>query len=465
MSDALTPLRRAYGVEAPGAPAAAAPGAGGHAEAALLTQTRAAVEATVAAQDRQPAAATLDAILAEAARASAAALAPLAAVRALYGEPTDATPDPVEAAVLAQTRAAVEQTVDAHPASPPPFVLDAILAEAAAATARAPRADDAVEAPALAPLAVAYGLPLAAGLAPDGVETELLVQTRHLLDDRPVPAGPSDAVVAAVTARAASFGTLPAVETPEPAVAAPVGTPAVDRAPMRAARSYRRVGAWASAAALALVLIVALMPRTAGAPEAPAAEQLATVAATLPPETGTAETGMAEAAIADATPAGAAEAPAAPLAESFAALAPPPAVAPSVSAPAAPSEPRPVVTPQPAALRAPAPPAPRRAEVPRPAPARQATPRFEANPTTALASADVTPAASDEAWEAPADVRVLSLRLQALGRDNAGLAWDTPAEAFGAPVTSTVGRSTPGLQSVRETARVRLRTEPAPGDR
>ncbi len=459
MSDALTPLRRAYGVEAPGAPEAAAPGAGGHAEAALLAQTRAAVEAAVAAQDRRPAAATLDAVLADAARASAAALAPLAAVRALYGEPTDCAADPVEAALLSQSRAAVEQTVDARPARPPAFALDAVLAEAAAATARAPRADDPVGAPALAPLAVAYGLPLAAGLVPDAAETELLVQTRHLLDDHPVPAGPSDAAIAAVLARAVSAGTPPAVEVP--AAETPVAAPAPDRAPMRAARSYRRVGAWTSAAALAVALVFALMPRTARAPEAPAADQQANVASTLAPETPAAE---AEGAASGGVQT---QAPAAVEAESFAALTPPPAAAPAAAlAPVVPAETRPSAAPQTESAKTPAAaPAPRRVEAPRVVPARPTMPRPEADLTTALASADVTPAASDDAWDAPADVRVLSLRLQALGRGTTGLAWGGPAEAFGAPATRTVGRATPGLQSVRETARVRLRTEPAPGDR
>ena len=458
MSDALTPLRHAYGVEAPGAPAPGAavePGAGGHAEAALLAQTRAAVEAAVVAQDRQPPVATLDAVLAEADRASAAALAPLAAVRALYGEPATAGADPVEAALLAQTRAAVEQTVDARPSRPASSTLDAILAAAAAATARAPRPDVAVDVPALAPLAVTYGLPLAAGAAPDTAETQLLVQTRRLLDDRPVAAGPSAAAVAAVLARAASFGTPPAVETP---VAQPVG----DRAPVRAARSYRRIGAWTSAAAVAVALIVALLPRTAKAPEAPAGTQAADVVATLTPETS------------GATPDAATETPEAQVAlpaESFAAL--PPAPAPPAASPA--PDARQIATPQPEgakALPAAPPPAPaatpRRDATLRSAPARPAAPRAEADPTTALASADVTPTAADDAWDAPADVRVLSLRLQALGRGTTGLAWDTPAEAFGAPATSTVGRATPGFQSVRESipsARVRLRTDPATGDR
>lgn len=458
MSDAFTPLRRAYGVAAPSAPEAAAPGANGHAEAALLAQTRAAVEATVDAQDRQPARTALDAVLAEAARASAAASTPLAAVRTLYGEPTAAAVDPVEAALLSQTRSAVEQTVDARSAKPPTFVLEAVLAAAAVATARAPRPDAAVEEPALAPLAVAYGLPIASGITSDATERKLLIQSRRLLDDRPVPDGPSDTAIAAILARAASFETPAPAGTAEPAIAVPVGTPAADRAPMRAARSYRRVGAWASAAALAVALVVALMPRPAGAPELPATDGQANVAATLASEAPTASGASAETAPADA--------PSAIEAESFAALAPAPVPPPPVAA----VVPQPIVDPPAYRERAPSTPPSderRRAEAPQPAPVRPSAPRVAADPTTALAAADVTPAAEDDAWDAPADVRVLSLRLQALGRGNAGLAWDAPAEAFGAPATSTVGRSTPGLQSVRETvpARVRLRTDPAPGDR
>ena len=88
-----------------------------------------------------------------------------------------------------------------------------------------------------------------------------------------------------------------------------------------------------------------------------------------------------------------------------------------------------------------------------------------ADPSTALVAADVTPA--EPTWDEPADVRVLSLRLQALSRTTADLGWDTPAEAFGAPAPGS-GRSTPGLQSVRETvpaARARLSTDFSTGDR
>ncbi|HEX8387038.1 MAG TPA: hypothetical protein VF576_12685, partial [Rubricoccaceae bacterium] len=129
MFDALTPLRRAYGVDAPGEPpvrvhpapgeaaGAGPPGAGGPVavETNLLCQSRAAVEAAVASQDRRPSAAVLNAVLAEAARASAEALAPLVAVRALYGEPTPALVPAasVEAALLAQSRTALDRAAAA----------------------------------------------------------------------------------------------------------------------------------------------------------------------------------------------------------------------------------------------------------------------------------------------------------------------------------------------------------------
>ena len=532
MFDDLTPLRRAYGVEAPAERRTASSGADGSAaEEAVLRQSRTALEATVGAQDRQPATAVLEAVRAEAARASAEALAPLTAIRALYGAPTAAAPTAAEAALLAQTRAAVEQTVDARPqspsadavasvlafaaaqtrlaprpdaavevpaltplavayglplgagASPAPVetvllaqtraLLDdapvavvsessvaAVLAAAAAATRLAPRPDAPVEAPELAPLAVAFGLPLGAGLAPAPAETVLLVQTRALLDEAPATAGPSEAVLSTVLARAA----LARPEAPRATDRPVESRPAPDREPVRAARSYRRAGAWASAAmALAAVLFV-LMPRTAVAPE------LDTPG--TPPASIAAATPAVAEAVSDDTEAQ----PADPQVEesasfAFAAPAAEPVAAPSAPAPSGPSSSEPV-----RASLAPAPPATApRVAAPRPTPVTEAprtvAPRpvpsaaSAAETTTALVSADVTPANGD-AWDVQDDVRVLSLRLQELRRGNEGLAWDTPTEAFGAPTTRS-SASAPGLQSVRETfpaARARLVT-PVTGDR
>ncbi len=459
MFDALTPLRRAYGVEVPGAtPSVVADrigptGAGGpsdedarrSAETALLLQTRAAVTAAVAAQDRTPAPAVLASVLAEAARTSAEALTPLAAVRTLYGELATSAGPAVEAAILAQSRAAVEAS--ARPQRPSEAAVAAVLARAAEASRLAPVPDAAVSTPAFAPLAVAYGLPASASAgAPAPVETTLLLQSRTLLDAAPSGAGPSDAVVAAILARAAvqpASRTAPA----RPEVAA-------DRSPVRAARSARRIGAWASGAVLAAALVVALLPRPAGAPEVPVA------ASTF------AEAQPARSAVADASDDVSTDSPdAAPLPADAPAGAPAgdlvASAAPALSAAA------PVAFAAPVPPRAVPPPAPRRVTTP-PAAPRETRPTpapSDAAPAeTALASAS---APAEEAWDAPDDVRVLSLRLQELRRGNAGLGWDAPAEAFGAPTTGPAG-ATPGLRSVRETVpagRARLRTAPDTGDR
>lgn len=513
MSDALTPLRHAYGVDAPGSAPPGGP------EPALLAQTRAAIEATVAAQTRRPSDVAFAAVLAEAERQSATALAPLAAVRALYGETTTGAPDAVEAAILSQARAAVEQTIDARPQAPSGAVLAAIVDRAAEATRAAPLADALVEATALAPLAVAYGLPTRA--AADPTETTLLVQTRTLLDAAPSPsvaeasltavlaraaeatrlaeAPPESAVEApALAALAAAYGlplvasvtpapvetallsqmrtlldaapdaggpaerTLAAVlahaaapATPPPA-AAP-DRPAADRSPVRAARSYRRVGAWASAATLAIALVVALLPDSAGAPEL-ATVQTPTVVAESVDVPGVTPDGepvepvgepVSEAYASNETPALSEPTPSEPLAAAAVPSAPSPAAPVAFVAPPAPrAETRPATRPEARPQTRPA---------PRPDPAQSADP--------ALTFASTTPAPASE-WDAADDVRVLSLRLQELRRGNQGLAWDTPVEAFGAPTTRSA-LSAPAIQSVRATvppARARLRTDPASGD-
>lgn len=477
MSDALTPLRRAYGVEAPvGLPLAGAdrtgpPGAGGPsgddapspAETALLLQTRTAVAATVAAQNRQPDLAVVAAILAEAARTSAEALAPFAAVRTLYGlprtrsggEPATSSGTVAETALLAQSRMAVEHA--ARPHRPSDAVVSAVLARAADASRMAPAPDSAVTSPALAPLAVAYGLPLAAAArVPASVETALLVQTRSLLDTAPASAGPSEAAVAAVLARAAARPT-PRAAAEQPSLVA------ADRSPIRAARSARRVGAWASGAVLAVALVVVLLPRSAGAPEAPTVgSSLAGVRPVPSVERAdnAADSGAPAASpVADLIAAAPTSAPVQALAAAPdpSVLAASPAFTPlDVQGPAAP---RPSIrVPSPA----PPPPVPARAEAPLPS-SRAA---LSQAPTTALASTAVS-AEADKSWDAPDDVRVLSLRLQELRRGNAGLGWDASAEAFGAPTTGPTG-ATPGLRNVRETVpagRLRLRTEPDTGDR
>ena len=460
--DALFPLRLAYGVQVPGSDAAgAARGAAARTEAALLAQTRTAIEAAVAGADRQPPSDVLAAVLTRAAEASDAALAPLGAVRSLYNLPAGAV-HPAEAALLSQSRAAVESTFGARTLAPSAAALAAITARAAEATRFSPAADAAVAVPALAPLAVAYGLPLSAEMgAPSASETALLVQTRALLDGRPAAAGPSEAAIAAVLARAASFA-APVTPVIERAAAAP---PAADRSPVHAARRVRRAGAWASAAAVAVALVFALMPRPAGAPELTPAAEEQLVASALSPDVSTSDAAPAAAPTEEETTPEALVADPSPL---LAVVPPPPAPAVAAAPRAIAPDPSPAAAPAVAPVadtrRAPATPRTPALQPPPPdVPARPAPVSRTADPTTTLASADATPSA-EGAWEAPANVRVLSLRLQALGRGTADLGWDAPAEAFGAPAASAL--STPGLRSVRETvpaARARLFT--VPGDR
>ena len=63
------------------------------------------------------------------------------------------------------------------------------------------------------------------------------------------------------------------------------------------------------------------------------------------------------------------------------------------------------------------------------------------------------------AWDTPDDVRALSLRLRTL--DDDALAWDEPAEAFGAPAPASLD-ATPGVQAVRAGAPARARVLDSP---
>jgi hypothetical protein len=70
-------------------------------------------------------------------------------------------------------------------------------------------------------------------------------------------------------------------------------------------------------------------------------------------------------------------------------------------------------------------------------------------------------------WEAGADVRMLSLRMQALREQSAGLGWDEPPAPLGTP-SSSAATGLPGVQAVRAnapTARVQVRMLPPSGDR
>lgn len=508
MSDALTPLRHAYGLDAaaaaaPGAPGyaeqealrgmaevlAAAPrrrpaegaldavrsyaarasaahslaavravyaegdGEGGAAEVALLGQTRQAVERALGARPQpRPSTAAVDAVLARAAEASgqggvaveAPTLVPLASALGFADAPAsveravleqslaalDRAPRPrpsadvfssvvafaatassdglaavryvyeggaasehtVEVALLEQGRDIVERAFRARPQPRPTAeVVDAILARAVAATAA--RADEpTVSEPALAPLALSYGLALAVKAPTGGAETALLAQTQDALD-RLRPARPDAAVVANVVARAAA--------------ARPARRPASTDRP--SAPSSRRwpAGVWAGGAAfmLAALTAIAVLPGVFAdgpAPAPPAAAEEEAPGPSLATVGGPTEI----------------EATLDSPARSGGSPAPPPA--PAATAPSAAPSGHAAV-------------AERRAAPPRPA----ATPE---------------PAQETPAWETGQDVRALSLRLDEIDRSIEGLAWDEPAEAFGQPIGTPAATSTPGLRAVREGA-------------
>ena len=441
--------------------------AGGAVEVAVLRQSREAVERAFAERpQRRPDAATLDAVLARAAEAVAdevptdrPALAPLAvalggvgapsAESAILGQSLDALaraprhrpssdavsavaafaasassadldavrfvyeggerPEGVEAALLEQSRAVVERAFVARPQPrPEATAFDAVLARAAEASAQ--RADEpAVSDRALAPLAFAYGLPLAVEAPTGGVEAALLVQTQAALD-RLRPARPSGAVVANVLDRAAA-----------------ARRPARADRPAAAPASRRRIPApvWAGGAALMLAALtaIAVLPGVFGRGGTPAVDGTAPVAATAP-------TAAPEIAAVGVEPEPS-EPEAAPPADETAPLV---AAAPPVATPVA----------------------ARRAVSPRPAPPRQAAAPL-ATPRTAP---------DMRAWETGEDVRALSLRLEEIDRATDGLAWDEPAEVFGQPAARSSVTATPGIQAVREGApSARARIQPADSSR
>ncbi|MDT0631054.1 hypothetical protein [Rubrivirga litoralis] len=362
------------------APLAVALGGAGarSAETALLAQS---LDALGRVPRPRPSAAAVDAVLAAAAAASSAGLN---AVRFVYEG--GAAPDaPVEIALLSQSREVVDRALRARPQPRPSDVaVAAVLARAAEASAE--RADEpTVSDPALAPLALAYGLPLAVEAPAGGAELALLDGTQATLD-RLRPARPDAAVVEAVLARAASATRRPAPRADRPAV-----RPERRRLPSRV---------WAGGAALVLSALTAVAVFSGVLSDSE--QTVAPAASAVVAASGGAASGPELAAVGVEEEA---EPPAAP---------PPVVAAPQLAAVAAPQ-----------------------AAPPRPAPA------------AARRAPAARPAAETPPWEASEDVRALSLRLEELDRSSDGLAWDEPAEAFGRPGGSPGLTSTPGLQSVR----------------
>ena len=360
-------------------------------EAALLDQSAQALDRL---PRLRPDAHVIAAIEARAAGATAS----LAPVRALYLDGPVA--ESAEAAVLAQSRAAIERTLATRPQPRPSAdAVAAILARAAEAS----------------------GLEPEPVLEVSAVEGAVFAQSLRALDRLPRPR-PSVATLDAVRLAAVTAGAAPLRDS------RPATSP--DRAPTRPDRRRTSVGVWASigtALVAALVLLVVLP--LGGAPEAEP---------------------VAVAALADVTDAETPqpvapsnEAPAEPLVEESPV---------SQSVPSALSAAATLPGVAPAAQRA-----IREASTPSPSPPTAAPQVASAQPTTRPTPSAARPTPS---WDTPDDVRALSLRLQEIDEADA-LAWDdAPAETFGVPGVSSTG-SAPGLQSVRAgtPARARFRSD------
>ena len=419
------------------------------------------------------------------------ALTPL---RQVYGLEPDLRAETPEYEALRGLR----EVLDARPPqSPPPDVLEAVLARAAEppdaltfasdaqAAALAPVLDALDRLPRPAPSAsviaavearaadaagslsavrhVYAGAPAPAMGTPASVEAEMLHQSREAIDrshmSRP-QAQPAPEVVDAILARAAEIQTqdeeIPAQSAVEAAVIAQ-SLQALDRLP--------RLGP--SVAALDAVLAAAAIPPSAPPdadrqrPAAPARDRAPARARRRPVGVwaGASALVMAVAVAVMMWPGASVQT------EAVASLAVADQAGAVESAPAAPSAPAPLraadpvsqpeTAPSGSALAAGAaiagfvpvvpPPAPRpAAPTPQPTAASQAESAASVSRQAASAPPPTASTGPPPSWEASDDVRALSLRLQEL--DDDALGWDTPAEAFGAPASALT--ATPGVQAV-----------------
>ena len=486
MSDALTPLRHAYGVE----PAGPEPATGepGHAELTLLRQMR---EALDALPELRPEADVVTAVLAQA--------DPLAAVRSAYDPETEVAS--VEGALLRSTAEVLDRAVHLGDRSPHPDAVSAVLARAAEADAVSDeprlgadaaaveatvldqsldaldrlaldRPDADVVARVLAHAEAAHPLAAVRHLYADGpaplteagaVEAEVLRQSGTIFDraarSRPQPR-PSDAVATAILARAAEASSLasePALlesTTPVEAAMLSQSLAALDRLPT-ARPAAATVGAVLARAAEAGPSPTSTRRAPDRTPARPARQRrlgawagvggllvAALVAIVALPSLLTSEPALAPEAAAlvsaDAAPSPEADgdiAEDAPLAEAEPPPVPTSNAAPGLAGTAALTAAVPPVVPNPPASGPSMPPAASAA-------------RFAARTTADAAPARVE---SVPSWDAGDDVRTLSLRLQELDRETQGLAWDAPINVGGAPA-SLSPTSTPGIQAVREGA-------------
>ena len=415
----------------------------GGAESEILRQSLAALDTLPAAA---PEASTLDAVLA-AANAASGELAP---VRAAYGLGAADGADARELALLSGTRRVLDAARREH--RPDAAATDAVLARAADWTART----DTV--PVAAPdLAAVYD-----GAPADTVPAALMAGAADALDRLPAARPSGDAVAAVLAAAATATREARATSAAPPPVArrAAPGTAAPGTA-APAALWARRPAVWASGAAM--LAAVAIVVTLFGTEPTPAPEAAPSVQAeSVPPPAAPDEAPPPDLADASAAPAPApAPAPISAGAQALAAGGPLAGV-PSTAGTAAPLASRavlgapPVRSAQPVRRAAPTLVAAEAAAAPVVAPSAPApAPRRDVAPTDPVgASAGVAAAAladdaaktGPEAWDAGDDVRLLSLRLQELRRQNQGLDWDD-AEAFGAP-TPAAFSATPGVQAV-----------------
>jgi len=400
-----------------------------------------------------PSESTIQAVLDEATAASSTA-------RPLYDAYAATSPLTGEAELLRQSREVLDRASALHPRPRPSADVEAlVLARAAEASSLA--RDGAPEAIELVSVAAAYGLATS-----DSAEAALLASTRDALDRLPTRQ-PDASALNAILAEASfvastrdALDRLPAYQpnastleailaqaalASAPREPAPAVAPAPDRIAAAPPQRRRWVGGiWAGSAALVAVVLIGVFvfPFDNATLDSEAVlADAAPVAAQSEPALTDADVDAVELAEEDA-PAGAV-----PLAAAS------PAQLVQRSAPRGPSA---------SGLT------PVREERQR----RDASPLASAPSPSAFSEADasladaapVQGAGTVPEWDVSDDVRLLSLRLQELRRQNQGLAWDEPAEAFGAPATTE--STQPGIQAVREgaapaRAQVRVRSDSA----
>ena len=404
MHDVLNAIRRLYG--APGDSASEEMTPEEKAEFAAMADLKAALDRL---PPRSPDSSVVDAVVAAA--GDAVRIDALGPVRAVYGEGGEES-DSAEVRALAEVKAGLDAL---PPQRPDPSLIDAVVAAAG----------DASRAAALAPIRAVYDED-AEPLATEAAETEAaaLASMKEALDQLP-PRRPDPSVIDAVVAAAAESSAQPAP------VAAATGR-AADR-PARRSETRRRV-AGALAAVFALVVVfggglwmyqdaptsqqIAEADQTEA--QAPNAEEQIAEAAPQPPASNEADATAPPAA--DLAASSADEAAAA---EGFVAAAPAPAVVP---------EEREVFE----SLDV--------ADVPVQAFAARA-----AGADAAEAGADDVRLANAEALARDADdeLRLLYLRLREMQDAQAGLGWDTPPVALGAPTDSILVPAETGWMQVR----------------